>query len=413
MAIDTATKTVVGLFDDMADAQRAVSNLENAGIPRNNINVVAGNDQGRYSNYVGDHEGDAGNAAKGAGKGAGAGAAIGGGLGLIAGLTALAIPGFGPIIAAGPIAAALTGAGIGAAAGGLIGGLTNAGVPKEEAERFAERVRQGSVLVSAQVQGSLADTAADIMDDAGARDVDENSGPDTSRTNYSGSTDAAPIASHQTTRPASTGSTRNIEGERHIPVIEEDIEVGKREVRRGGVRVFSEVHERPVEETVSLREEHVHVDRRPVDRAANVSDFEAFKEGTIELTETAEEAVVNKTARVREEVVVSKDVDQRTETIRDTLRSTDVRVDRLGSDFDQDYRADFEKRYSGGSYRYEQYQPAYEFGHRYASDDRYRGQEWSQVEPHIRRDWESKGSGTWENFKDSVQYAWNRARNRR
>ncbi|HYO81551.1 MAG TPA: general stress protein, partial [Bryobacteraceae bacterium] len=166
------SQTVVGLFDDMSDAQRAVSQLESAGIPRNDINIVAGNESGRYSSYT-EGQNDAGDVAKGAAGGAGAGAAIGGGLGLVAGLTALAIPGFGPIIAAGPIAAALTGGAIGAAAGGMIGGLRKAGVPDEHANLYAEGVRRGGVLVTVSTTEELADRAADILDSAGARDVDE------------------------------------------------------------------------------------------------------------------------------------------------------------------------------------------------------------------------------------------------
>ena len=140
----TANRTVVGLFDDFESAQRAAANLERAGIPRDEISIVAGNESGKYKDYAS----GTGEVGKGVAGGAGAGAAIGGGLGLIAGLMALAIPGFGPVIAAGPIAAALTGAGIGAAAGGLIGGLTKAGVSEQDAEYYAEGVRRGGVLVT-------------------------------------------------------------------------------------------------------------------------------------------------------------------------------------------------------------------------------------------------------------------------
>lgn len=407
MATYTAEKTVVGLFDDMTDAQRAVSDLEHAGVMRKDINIIAGNETGRYNQYT-EAEGDK-SAAKGAAKGAGAGAAIGGGLGLVAGLTALAIPGFGPIIAAGPIAAALTGAGIGAAAGGLIGGLTNAGVPHEHAEYYAEGVRRGGVLVTVRVDESRADRVADIMDDAGARDVEEKS-REWRAGGWTGPSLAGTGAGYTAgTRDLSAGKT----GEQHIPVVQEDVQVGKRQVARGGVRIFSEVRERPVEENVTLREEHVSVERRPVDRPAGAGDFAAFREGTIELVETAEEPVVEKTARVKEEVVVKKDVTQRKEKVRDTVRSTDVKVDRLEGDFDRDFRSDFDTRYAGRNYQYERYQPAYEFGSSYAVDERYRNRDWAQVEPDLRRDWETRGHGTWQDFKDSIRYGWDRVRGRR
>nr|MBA3322403.1 YsnF/AvaK domain-containing protein [Pyrinomonadaceae bacterium] len=119
------------------------------------------------------------------------------------------------------------------------------------------------------------------------------------------------------------------EGEVALPVMEEQLQVGKREVQGGGVRVHSSVTEKPVEETVALREETVHVERRPADRAVSQADMAAMRDGTIEMTETSEEAVVSKQARVVGEVVVSKDVTERQETVRDTVRRTDVDVEQL------------------------------------------------------------------------------------
>jgi len=116
-------------------------------------------------------------------------------------------------------------------------------------------------------------------------------------------------------------------GEARIPVIEEEVRVGKREVEGGGVRVRTRVVERPVEEAVRLREERVNVERRPVNRPVSEADLNAFREGTFELRERSEEAVVDKTARVVEEVAINKEVGERTETVRDTVRSTDVDVE--------------------------------------------------------------------------------------
>jgi stress response protein YsnF len=96
------------------------------------------------------------------------------------------------------------------------------------------------------------------------------------------------------------------------------------------VRVESRGEEKPVTEQVQLREERVHVERRPVDRPVTEADA-AFREGTLEVTERAEEAVVSKTAHVVEEVVVGKQVEEHTETIRDTVRRTDVDVQEVNS----------------------------------------------------------------------------------
>jgi uncharacterized protein (TIGR02271 family) len=113
-------------------------------------------------------------------------------------------------------------------------------------------------------------------------------------------------------------------GERSIPVAEERLRVGKREVDRGGVRVRSYIVEEPVREDVSLREERVEIERRPAQGAAT---NDVFREQTIEVSERGEEAVVAKDAVVTGEVVVRKTADQRTETVEDTVRHTEVDVD--------------------------------------------------------------------------------------
>lgn len=110
-----------------------------------------------------------------------------------------------------------------------------------------------------------------------------------------------------------------------IPVVEEELKIGKRLIRRGGVRVYTSVTEKPIEEPVTLREEHVTVTRRPVDRAATASDLSA-DETPIEITETAEEPVVSKQPKVVEEVVLQKAASERTETVKDTVRRKDVDV---------------------------------------------------------------------------------------
>lgn len=113
-----------------------------------------------------------------------------------------------------------------------------------------------------------------------------------------------------------------------IKVVEERLRVGKREVAAGAVRVRSYVVERPVEEQVSLHEERVHVERHPVDRAVTTADAAgAFQERTIEAQARSEEAVVQKDVRVVEEIGIKKDVNDRTETVRDTVRKTEVDVE--------------------------------------------------------------------------------------
>jgi len=111
-----------------------------------------------------------------------------------------------------------------------------------------------------------------------------------------------------------------------IEVIKENLEVGKRQVQTGGIRVKSRIIETPVEETINLREESVNIDRVPVDRMATGA---AFVEREIEMREHAEVPVVQKDARVIEEIVISKDVEEREETIRDTVKETEVNIENL------------------------------------------------------------------------------------
>jgi len=384
-----ANQTVIGLFDDFETAQRAVNELERAGISRDQISIVAGDESGRYKDYVsGTGEVGRDTASK-----AGTGAAVGGGLGLVAGLLALAIPGVGPVVAMGPIAAALTGAGIGAAAGGLIGGLRSAGVPEHHAEYYAEGVRRGGALVTVRTTDNLADRAADILDAAGARDVEERSA-EWRKTGWS----PKHAFSDTTATPRDTTAPRrdaNIKGDRKLEVVEEKLEVGKREVGVRRVRVYAEITERPVEAQVHLREEKIHVDRQPVNREARPGEIEAFEEGAIELTERREEPVITKTARVVEEVRVGKEVADRTETVRDTVRRKDVRVEETGAD--TSYEND----------------PGYQFGRTYASDARYRDRDWSAVETDMRRDWDTRGHGAWDQFKEKIRRGWDHARGRR
>lgn len=441
-------KTIVGLFDTFTEAQGAVRDLVNKGFPRDTISIAANNAAGEYVESTASEEWS------GTATGATTGAAIGGIGGLLVGLGALAVPGVGPIVAAGPLIAALTGAGVGAVAGGLIGALTDIGVPEEDASYYAEGVRRGGTLVTLNAEDDRAEDAIDILEDHNAVDVEQRAATwkQSGWTGYSSTakpytpeeitrereqyrTTTTPptttAATATSARPVSTPQNRPTTAtptgkETTLPVIEEEMKVGKRAVQSGGVRVYSRMTEKPVAEQVRLREEHVSVERRPVNREVSSADRGAFKEGTIEMPETSEEAVVSKQARVVEEVVVRKDARERTETVRDTVRRTDVEVEKLGAERGQGatgfaaYEADFRKHFTttyggrGNTYTYDKYAPAYRYGHDLVSDQRYRGKDWSAFEADARRDWETRypGQGIWEDVKDAVRYAWDTVRGR-
>ncbi len=186
----------------------------------------------------------------------------------------------------------------------------------EEVNHYHESIRRGHALLSVDVADELhVDSVRAALDSAGALDIDERVSQWRS-SGYSG---------YDSSVPAYTAD--QISADRQaFPVVKEELAVGKREVSAGGVRVYSRLTETPVSESVILREEHATVERRPVDRPATAADL---KEGFVEVRETAEEPVVRKTARVVEEVVVGKESSAHTETVNDTVRGTDVEVERV------------------------------------------------------------------------------------
>ena len=145
-------------------------------------------------------------------------------------------------------------------------------------------------------------------------------------------TGAMSTSTMSTGMTASTGMTGaayagTVEQGGTLQLAEEQLAVGKRLVNRGGTRVRRYVVETPVEESVSLHEEKVTLERHPVTDGRPVTD--SFSDRTIELTESAEEAVVSKTARVVEEVQLGKVATDRTETVRDTIRKEEVEIEQL------------------------------------------------------------------------------------
>jgi stress response protein YsnF len=120
--------------------------------------------------------------------------------------------------------------------------------------------------------------------------------------------------------------------EEHIPIVAEEMRIDKREVPRGGARVRAFTREAPVEEQVELKDESVEVETRTSGVPLNGKEIESgglFTERVFEFAEMREEAVVTKEAFVREEVIIRKRVNARTETVRDTVRHTEVEVEEL------------------------------------------------------------------------------------
>jgi len=200
-------------------------------------------------------------------------------------------------------------------------------IPAEDREFLYENIRRGGAVFYAQVPDGKFETVSTLLEESGAVDFDEREAA-WRREGWTGQSRTAATGTAGGTATTDTAySARDAAGtEERIPVAEERLVVGKREVNHGRVRIRSYVVETPVEEQVTLREEHVDVERRPVNRAVQPND-EAFRERVVEVTETAEEAVVAKEVRVREEVVVHKDIEERVETVHGTVRRTEVEVE--------------------------------------------------------------------------------------
>jgi uncharacterized protein (TIGR02271 family) len=269
------SQTVVGIFNSAAEAQQAAQQLSAAGFQLEDVDVASSGALAGSSSSSSNYQNTSGTATEGVADAAGR-----------------------------------TGDSIGGFFSNLFGG------DDDDTQRYSHVARQGgSSIVTVHVQSAdHARKAAEILDNAGAVDVDQRA----AETGYQGNSYAA------TTNTNTTGDAGLT-----AQVIEENLQVGKREEQTGGVRLRSRIVEKPVEASVRLREEHVTVNRNPVNRPATEADFNSFKEGQIEVTETAERAVVGKEARVVEEVSLGKEVTEREEVVRDTVRNTEVEVEQI------------------------------------------------------------------------------------
>ncbi len=305
--------------------------------------------------------------------------------------------------------------------GGITGWFKSLfGAEDTEAAGYEQAYSQGNYLLSVDADESQIDRIEDILN----RHSPVNIHTDDSYTG--GTTGTTGMANTAALGTAGTvGATRANTGantSESIPVVEEELQVGKRRVLRGGVRVYSRVIEQPVEESINLQEERVRVERRPVNRAVTDADLKAGQDQVIEVEEYAEQAVVSKQARVVEEVRVGKETSQRSETIRDTVRHTEVDVQPItgtatgtastgaGAAFDDsDFRRDFQTNYGTGGASYDTYAPAYRYGYDMASDPRYKGKSFSDVESDLRSDYGSRyPNSTWDKMKNSIQYGWDK-----
>ena len=197
-------------------------------------------------------------------------------------------------------------------------------VPDEDTHIYAEGLDRGHSILAIQVPPGEQENVVRVLERFSPLDIDEHAA-EWRKSGWSGV--HAGKAAWETRRTQSPARAATGTQEEVIPVYEENLKVGKRIIEQGHVRVRVYTVERPVEEGLTLREERVAVERRPVDRPASGVPGEAFRDRTIDVTTHREEPVVAKEARVKEEIVVRKEADERQETVRDTVRSTEVDVE--------------------------------------------------------------------------------------
>ncbi len=168
MIMNGKNKAVLGIYKTRTEVESAVDALKADGFATSDISVLLPENSGSHDFA---HT-KATKAPEGAATGAGKGAVIGGTLGLLAGIGALAIPGFGPFIAAGPIMAALAGAGVGGTVGGVSGALVGFGIPEYEAKRYEGFVKNGGILLSVHTDNSeQVEKAKKCLERTGAEDI--------------------------------------------------------------------------------------------------------------------------------------------------------------------------------------------------------------------------------------------------
>jgi uncharacterized protein (TIGR02271 family) len=382
-------KTVVGLFKNFGQAEDAMGELAKIGLSKQEIGLLAST---RISN-------DAKPPSP---------------------MSLLDLPDLGQVAANGPMLRLLDASRLQKSSEGMRGALEHIGLGKSEAAQCVDGLRRGGTLEAVVVEDDKEAEAVAIMRRyAGNGSIREGSAGGAIRERASEQLaireggvieELRERKAELRERKAELGDTRERTTEEVvIPIIEEELRVGKREYDAGGLRVKTRVASVPVDKTVTLREEHVKVERRVIDRPVALDD-DVFRERTLDLRASAEEPLLSKEARVVEEIHLRKDASERVETIHDTLRHTDVQISEIPakSRFNPSrYLDHFKRTYEPERYTFDWVSPAYEFGEqlRYRSS----GSDWSQIEPTAKSMWEGKNPGTWERFREAIKPGWETA----
>jgi hypothetical protein len=156
-----AGRSIIGVYDTLAQAEEAIGTLDRGGFPIRQVSIVASDltNERKINGYV--TVGDV------ATQGAGTGAWLGSLFGLLVGAAFIWVPGFGPLVVAGPLAAVIAGgvegAVAGAAGGGLLGALVGWGVSKEHVLKYEENLKGGKYLLVANGSSDEVARGAEIL----------------------------------------------------------------------------------------------------------------------------------------------------------------------------------------------------------------------------------------------------------
>jgi uncharacterized protein (TIGR02271 family) len=321
--------SVVGVFTDHAQAQRAVNELKRAGFTDDQIGVL-----GRDTKEMNRGELAEGDTDSYAGEGAATGIAAGAGIGALWGLGILAgaLPAIGPAIAGGTLAVLLSSAAAGAAAAGLAGALIGMGIPKDEAEYYESEFKAGRILVTVTATGRE-DEARAILRRNGAYDATQRSALSGQGT-AEGSTRVMPTSAtgfnamgprHDTTMPTTAGMRSSAEGGT-VKAVEEELHVRKTPVQ-SEVKVTKEVHTEHKTIDVPVTREEVVIERHAPTSGRPASAADIGEHQQIRIPVTEEQVTVEKTPVVKEEVSVQKRKVQDTERVGGTVRSEEIKVE--------------------------------------------------------------------------------------
>ena len=202
-------------------------------------------------------------------------------------------------------------------------------VADHESSVYNRTIQSGGAILTLRVPDSEVSRAMQILDVHHPMDMNEKGSSWDMTTPIASSTPASKAVAPPPVVPKTTASA--FSKEEVLRLAEEHLDVGKRQVETGKARIRRFVIEEPVESQVTLHEEHAAMLRRTVSEPHLVKDID-WTDKTIEITETDEQAVVSKTARVTEEVVIRKEGSDHVETVRDRVRHQQVEIDRLPRD---------------------------------------------------------------------------------